>query len=179
MYDLLILGSLLSGDKSAYKLQHIVGLALRPVRKVSNGVLFPVLERLEKEGLIVSELQQSGRKVKMIHLTDKGYEQYLELMKQPVYHDAKRDDVMHFKLLSISSVPQATQIAILEQYRDFSLEDAEGYRKAGAHMTELKSLKSEFGAHYDVVKDVYELDRDLAEMKVAWAEKKLQKLRNK
>ncbi len=39
MYDLLLLGSLITSDKTGYKLQKIVGSALQPMRKVSSGVL--------------------------------------------------------------------------------------------------------------------------------------------
>ena len=63
MYDLLLLGSLITSDKTGYKLQKIVGSALQPMRKVSSGVLYPSLERLEKEGLVTSTIYEDGRKM--------------------------------------------------------------------------------------------------------------------
>ncbi|MFM2487373.1 PadR family transcriptional regulator [Enterococcus avium] len=71
MYDLLLLGSLITSDKTGYKLQKIVGSALQPMRKVSSGVLYPSLERLEKEGLVTSTIYEDGRKMKLWHITTK------------------------------------------------------------------------------------------------------------
>lgn len=52
MYDLLILSMLSSRDMSGYKLAIVLGSTVVPRRKISNGVLYSVLNRMEKAGFI-------------------------------------------------------------------------------------------------------------------------------
>ena len=116
MYDLLLLGSLITSDKTGYKLQKIVGSALQPMRKVSSGVLYPSLERLEKEGLVTSTIYEDGRKMKLWHITTKGVDRFIELMKEKIPSDAKRNDMIHFKLRSLDSVDLTEQLRILDEF---------------------------------------------------------------
>ena len=139
MYDLLLLGSLISGDKTGYKLQKIVGSALQPMRKVSSGVLYPSLERLEKEGLVTSTIYEDGRKMKMWHITTKGVDRFIELMKEKIPSDAKRNDMIHFKLRSLDSVTRSEQLNILEEFQLFIEKDLAFYQKAQADMVEYQA----------------------------------------
>ncbi|MFZ2942377.1 MAG: PadR family transcriptional regulator, partial [Latilactobacillus curvatus] len=52
MYELLMLSALMSRNMSGYKLRIILENAMVPRRKISNGVLYPLLDKLESKGCI-------------------------------------------------------------------------------------------------------------------------------
>lgn len=168
MYDLLLLGSLISSDKTGYKLQKIVGSALQPMRKVSSGVLYPSLERLEKEGLITSTTYEDGRKTKMWHITTKGVDRFIELMKEKIPSDAKRNDMIHFKLRSLDSVSLDEQVKILAEFQAFIESDLNFYQKAQKDMTANQERFPENVERFRVLVEAYELDIQLAKTKLAW-----------
>lgn len=173
MYDLLLLGSLISGDKTGYKLQKIVGSALQPMRKVSSGVLYPSLERLEKEGLVTSMMHEEGRKMKLWHITTKGVDRFIELMKEKIPSDAKRNDMIHFKLRSLDSVTLAEQLDILEEFRLFIEKDLEFYQKAQEDMTEHQARFPENAERFRILGEAYELDIQIAKTKLSWIKKQI------
>ncbi|MDT2827907.1 MAG: helix-turn-helix transcriptional regulator [Enterococcus viikkiensis] len=179
MYDLLILGSLLTGDKTGYKLQKIMSLALSPMRKISNGILYPVLDKLEEQGLVTSHLHEVGRKSKLLHLTEKGREHFFTLMREPVPQDAKREDVLHFKLRSIDSVPVVDQITILMQYREFMQKDLAIYQAAQKEMSEHAERLPDYAQRFQTLVAVYDLDIKVAETKIAWVDQRLKAIERK
>jgi DNA-binding PadR family transcriptional regulator len=182
MYDLLILGSLMIDDKSGYKLQHILGVSLQPIRKVSNGVLNPALHKLERAQYIQATVQNDGRKTKMYHITALGQKRFFELMKQPVAFDTKREDQLRFKLKMMDSVEPAEQLAILEQYREFKLRDLATYTNALAQKKvklEDQTLSPALVERLDTVKANHALDIKLIEVTLAWIDEQLAAVRLK
>lgn len=173
MYDLLLLGSLISGDKTGYKLQKIVGSALQPMRRVSSGVLYPSLERLEKEGLVTSTICEEGRKTKLWHITAQGVERFIELMKEKIPSDAKRNDMIHFKLRSLDSVDLTEQLRILTEFQTFIEKDLAFYQKAQEDMTEFQARFPENAERFRILVEAYELDIQLAKTKLSWIKKQL------
>ena len=173
MYDLLLLGSLISGDKTGYKLQKIVGSALQPMRKVSSGVLYPSLERLEKEGLVTSTSYEEGRKTNLWHITAKGVDRFIELMKEKIPSDAKRNDMIHFKLRSLDSVDLTEQLRILAEFQIFIEKDLMFYQKAQAEMVDSQVRFPENAERFRILVEAYELDIQIAKTKLIWIKKQI------
>lgn len=173
MYDLLLLGSLVTGDKTGYKLQKIVGSALQPMRKVSSGVLYPSLERLEREGLVTSTIYEDGRKLKLWQITAKGVDRFIELMKEKIPSDAKRNDRIHFKLRSLDSVTIPEQLDILEEFQMFIEKDLAFYQKAQEDMIELQTRFPENAKRFCTLAEAYELDIQIATTKLNWIKKQI------
>ena len=173
MYDLLLLGSLITSDKTGYKLQKIVGSALQPMRKVSSGVLYPSLERLEKEGLVTSTIYEDGRKMKLWHITTKGVDRFIELMKEKIPSDAKRNDMIHFKLRSLDSVDLTEQLRILYEFQLFIEKDLMFYQKAQAEMIDSQVRFPENAERFRILVEAYELDIQIAKTKLIWIKKQI------
>lgn len=173
MYDLLLLGSLITSDKTGYKLQKIVGSALQPMRKVSSGVLYPSLERLEKEGLITSTVYEKGRKMKLWHITTKGVDRFIELMKEKIPSDAKRNDMIHFKLRSLDSVTLDEQLEILAEFQSFIEKDLAFYQKAQDEMAEQQERFPENAERFRILVEAYELDIQIAKTKLTWIKRQI------
>ena len=173
MYDLLLLGSLITSDKTGYKLQKIVGSALQPMRKVSSGVLYPSLERLEKEGLVTSTIYEDGRKMKLWHITTKGVDRFIALMKEKIPSDAKRNDMIHFKLRSLDSVDLTEQLRILDEFQLFIEKDLMFYQKAQAEMIDSQVRFPENAERFRILVEAYELDIQIAKTKLIWIKKQI------
>ncbi|MGR8772643.1 PadR family transcriptional regulator [Leuconostoc citreum] len=118
MYELYILGQLLYADRSAYKLRFILENILGANRKVSFGVLYPLLEKMETAGtlMIIEDLDWRGKK--KIHVTAAGRDRFLELMREPVKHNAHMDDIYLFKLNSLSLVDNNLAKKIMMDFRE-------------------------------------------------------------
>ncbi|MFV0557673.1 MAG: PadR family transcriptional regulator [Enterococcus sp.] len=175
MYDLLILGSLVTGEKSGYKLQKIVGAALQPRRKVSSGVLYPALMKLKSDGLIKVTVQEEGRKQKIWHLTETGYQQFLKLMSEKVPSDAKRYDILNFKMRSLDGVSLSIQRAILLEFKEYVEEDLTFYLEKQKEMHTHIPRFPENQARFEILIDALELDIQLAKTKLAWLNQQLAK----
>ncbi|MFV0559243.1 MAG: PadR family transcriptional regulator [Enterococcus sp.] len=173
MYDLLILGSLLSGDKTGYKLQKIVGASLQPMRKVSSGALYPSLEKLENDQLVTAVVREEGRKLKFWHITEKGVDRFVTLMKTRIPSDAKRNDMIHFKLRSLDSVSLEDQVAILNEFREFIINDLDFYQEKKQEMAENIKKIPEHASRFEVLVASYELDIQIAQTKLVWIDNQL------
>lgn len=74
-----IVGLLLDRPNHAYALKQLIGPRLSPSDAVNDGVLYPLLAKLENEGIIAGreEISASNRKRTIYALTDKGKRQFM------------------------------------------------------------------------------------------------------
>jgi DNA-binding PadR family transcriptional regulator len=122
MYELFVLGELMTGDKHGYLLQNILKNAVGPNRRISSGTLYPLINRLIGNGWIRlrdEEGAEGGRARKIYQLTEAGEERFQELMHKPLEHNADIDLVFHFKMVYFGYVPQDVRLACLEQYLQY------------------------------------------------------------
>lgn len=76
----MVLSILAGGESYGYEILHRVALLSGGRVQWSDGMLYPVLRRLEKEGLIAGEWRtmESGRRRRYYHLSKKGRRQLTE-----------------------------------------------------------------------------------------------------
>lgn len=149
MYELLMLSALMSRDMSGYKLRIILENAMLPRRKISNGVLYPLLDKLENKGCIsFAEADQDSRGTKIAHITEEGQRYFAELMAKPVAHDAKWDDAYRFKLRGMNYIDMAEQVSILQDFYNELAEDLHVYIGVKKHLTELKNADENMTDYY-------------------------------
>ncbi|WP_125981295.1 PadR family transcriptional regulator [Loigolactobacillus iwatensis] len=135
MYELLILGILRTHKMSGYKLGQVLESSLVPRRVISNGVMYPLLNRLTKQGYIEEiASRDESRNKKMMQITELGKQRFQELMLLPVAMDAKRESIYRFKFRGMSGVDIATQRAILNEYATATQTDLDVYRHFQAHL---------------------------------------------
>ncbi|MFQ3546285.1 PadR family transcriptional regulator [Halobacillus rhizosphaerae] len=124
MYELFILGELKDKPMHGYLLQYVLGKIIGPDRKMSWGVLYPLLQRLTKEGYITQTLQEQsgpGRPKKILKITDKGLSRFDELMEEPAEYDQNTEDLFHIKLSNFHHINEKLRLAILEQHKSYLL----------------------------------------------------------
>ncbi|WP_353989611.1 PadR family transcriptional regulator [Pediococcus argentinicus] len=120
MYELFVLSELMEGPKSGYRLREIMETTLGPNRKISFGVLYPLLNKLAESGYILIE-NPEDRKKRSITITDAGEAHFKELMKEPIPRNAHTDDLYLIRLDAMQHVDVATQLQILDGYKEEQL----------------------------------------------------------
>ncbi|UOQ44757.1 PadR family transcriptional regulator [Halobacillus salinarum] len=122
MYELFILGELMDKPMHGYLLQYILGKVIGPNRKMSWGVLYPLIESLKKDGCITQEFPPHtgpGRPKKILRITETGEQRFYMLMTQPMDYDQNTEDLFDVKLSNFHHIDIGEKITILEEYRGY------------------------------------------------------------
>jgi len=115
--ELFILGELMEEPQSGYDLRNGLQIFLGHHRKISYGVLYPLLEKLENEGFLeMANLETNGKTKKIASITKEGEEHFFELMKMPVPDGAHSADLYLIKLNVMQHLSFNEQMQLLEQF---------------------------------------------------------------
>ncbi|MCZ2491280.1 transcriptional regulator [Dellaglioa algida] len=182
MYELLILAALMSRNMSGYKLRMILENAMSPRRKISNGVLYPVLDKLKIKGYICFDEDQDSRGTKTAYITESGRDYFHELMEKPVIHDSKWDDMYRFKMRGMNYMSVVDQVAILRDYHGELDEDFHVYTAVKKHLEDLREAHPTTEDYYQWQIRTTDFVMTVLETKMNWIQtqiKEIQKLENK
>lgn len=127
VYELFVLGELMTGPHHGYRLYEIIQRILGPFQRLSWGTLYPLIRRLEQQGLLVSEMGQPpapvsegrGSQRKAYHITTKGRERFFSLMLEPGEYSRDYAEVFTIKLSKFALLSPTQQLVILQQRRDY------------------------------------------------------------
>lgn len=117
MYELFVLGELMDRPMHGYLLQKVLTRIIGPVRQVSWGVMYPLIQRLEKEKCIQMSGKDGNKKVYCI--TEAGRAKFYQLMDEKVNYDGDTKDHFDIKFLNLHHVSTQTQKLIYEDYREY------------------------------------------------------------
>lgn len=130
LYELFILGRLMSQPFHGYLLRQLLGVAIGPTRQISWGVLYPLIRRLEESGLIESRPATGGpadasaegeRQRRIYQITEAGKARFQELMAEPGTYNTDYADTFAIKLSGFAYVSREQQVETLRHYRDYLL----------------------------------------------------------
>ncbi|OOM72032.1 PadR family transcriptional regulator [Clostridium sp. BL-8] len=117
MNELFILGELMEEPQSGYDLRNALQVSLGRHRKVSYGVIYPLLEKLEKDGFVeITTVGSDGKNKKITTITEKGKKRFFELMKMPVPNGAHNADIYSIKLDVMQHLTLDEQMELLNQF---------------------------------------------------------------
>ncbi|HEX6555328.1 MAG TPA: PadR family transcriptional regulator [Ktedonobacteraceae bacterium] len=128
MYELFVLGELMDGPHYGYILRDILGRLLGPFRHISWGVLYPLIRRLEREGLIVpdektdagrSESNQGNQQRKQYRITETGQKRFLALMLETGDYTADYPELFLIKLNNLDHLTNEQKLELLWDYREY------------------------------------------------------------
>lgn len=115
--ELFILGELMEKPQSGYDLRNGLQIFLGRHRKISYGVLYPLLEKLENDGLLgMTNVESNGKAKKIATITKKGEKHFFELMKMPVPDGAHSADIYLLKLNAMQHLSINEQMQLLDQF---------------------------------------------------------------
>ncbi|MFF4405670.1 PadR family transcriptional regulator [Streptomyces sp. NPDC001262] len=122
MLELAILGFLAEGPLHGYELRRRIAQLSGHARPVSDGSLYPAINRLAKAGLLDrrTEPGASAAQRNSLELTDAGRMELLRRLREPTDHDIS-DGTRFFTILAfLSQLPDATdRHAVLRRRLDF------------------------------------------------------------
>jgi DNA-binding PadR family transcriptional regulator len=120
MYELFLLGKLMERPWYGYEFQKVLNAFVGPVRQVSWGTVYPMLRRLEKEGLIrlapSGADPENGRARQRFAITAEGRTKFRELMHPDQLNDANYRDTLRVMMGNFSRVDSATRRRIVDAY---------------------------------------------------------------
>ncbi len=156
VYELFVLGELMVQPLHGYLLHEIVNLILGPFHRLSWGTLYPLIRRLEEEGLITSQVQQRragvlqperGPARKVYTLTEKGRARFFVLMLDPGDYTPDYLDLFAMKFTKFGYLTPAQRLTVLEHYRTFLLTLRDHYRTVGRQVAQEAEI-IEIERHY-------------------------------
>jgi DNA-binding PadR family transcriptional regulator len=127
VYELFVLGELIMGPHHGYRLPLIMQRMLGPFHRLSWGTLYPLIRRLEQQGLITSENEpkatshvlERGQPRKIYVLTEAGRTRFFALMLDVGEYTPDYPDLFAIKLSKFSLLTPAQQLIVLQQYREY------------------------------------------------------------
>jgi len=125
--ELFILGELMNNPMHGYLLHQILNAIIGPTRKISWGVLYPLIHGLLADGLIEQvpdeesegDRQGRGKKKKMYTITEEGRRRFVRLMEEPIPYSPDYEQHFYTKLKNFDLIGRETQYFILHQYKDY------------------------------------------------------------
>lgn len=141
IYELFVLGELMVQPMYGYWLHEVVNRVLGPFHQLSWGTLYPLIRRLEQEGLATSETeprrgllhhgtrtQAQARRV--YHITEAGRERFFALMLAPGEYSHSYPDLFAIKLTKFGFLAPEQRLLVLRHYRGY-LSYLRGYWQSG------------------------------------------------
>lgn len=179
LYELFVLGELMTGDKHGYMLQDVLKHSIGLVRKISSGTLYPLLSRLTDSGrirLFVEEETPGGRTRKIYQITEAGRARFRELMEQPLEPGAEGETefVFRFKMVYFQYVAKDVRLACLEQYLRI-LET--NYGHVNDFESYLRNRKPEPEKQRVQLLRVFDHRKRLAETDIRWVTEEIERIR--
>lgn len=137
LYELFILGELNTGPHHGYLLREILSKILGPFRQVSWGALYPLIHRLEEQGLItldtrsMAAAQRRGEREQrnLYQITREGKARFMELILEPVPFASYETDLFIAKLGYFDYLTTAQQQDILRHHQNYLRAQSEFIQK--------------------------------------------------
>lgn len=116
----------MDGPHHGYLLRDILTRLLGPYRRISWAAIYPLIHRLEREGLIAPEAAGDGRRGatpserrrQSFAITEAGRERFRELMLASVERIAEYRELLTIKLTPLRHLAPDEQRAVLADGRD-------------------------------------------------------------
>jgi DNA-binding PadR family transcriptional regulator len=119
MYELMILGQLSRRPMHGYMIAKIIGHMMGPFRQVQWGALYPVLTRLEQQGLIRTEESaepSDGRGRKVYAITPQGEAYLHDLLLDTEHHLNDYATVFPFKVAFFHRLSPQERLRLARHY---------------------------------------------------------------
>ncbi len=124
MYELIILCRLMVQPSHGYLIGQILNDMIGPYAKVSNGRLYPLLAKLEEQGLIVAYEDagetHGGRKVRSYAITEAGRKRWHALMMDTTSNPGEYNKFFLSKSPYLRLLSSTDRIILLDHYIHYS-----------------------------------------------------------
>ncbi len=124
MYELIVLSLLMRFPLHGYLIAQIANDTIGPWAKLSNGTLYPLLTKLEHQGLItrVKEEQsatQTEQQARTFLITDEGRKRFYQVMMDTSSNIGEYQRVFHLKVPYLDLLPPRECQHLLKHYINY------------------------------------------------------------
>lgn len=124
MYELIILSLLMRFPLHGYLIAQIANDTIGPWARISNGTLYPLLTKLERQGLItrVNEGQsaaQTEQQARTFQITDEGRKRFYQVMMDTSSNIGDYQRLFHLKVPYLDLVPVRERQHLLNHYFNY------------------------------------------------------------
>ncbi|HET8911610.1 MAG TPA: PadR family transcriptional regulator [Ktedonobacteraceae bacterium] len=123
MYELLILASLMYGPWHGYLIARIAHKMIGPWAKISPGTLYPLLARLEQNGLIetlpLGEGLHAQRQVHRYAITSAGRHRFHTLMMDTSSNVGDYPRIFHLKVVHLHLLLPTERLYLIDHYINY------------------------------------------------------------
>jgi DNA-binding PadR family transcriptional regulator len=124
MYELIILSLLTRSTFHGYLIAKIINDVVGPYTKISNGRLYPLLARLEQDGLISfaeepTEEHSKARPVQSYQITEQGRQRFYRLMMDVSSNPGDYQRIFNYKTAMFDMIPVGDRIKLIDHYINY------------------------------------------------------------
>lgn len=189
MYEFIILAQLMNGPAHGYLIAKIINDMIGPFARLSYGRLYPLLAKLEENGLIVAEIDSAGgkhgdRHLRIYTITDAGRMRFQILMNDTSLNLGDYQYLFAYKVTAFTHISVADRLRLIDHFINhcqtniFHLQtETEDMVVKGAEMDELRRISPEQAHGYSRL-DMYSVENivtvlqhsaDIWKLQLEWA----------
>lgn len=123
MYELIILLLLMRFPMHGYLIAHIINDMIGPYARISNGRLYPLLAKLEKDGLIEAddegEQARGERNSRRYRITEEGRWRFHTLMMDTTSNPGEYQRIFTHKVAAFGFLKPAERLYLIDRYINY------------------------------------------------------------
>jgi DNA-binding PadR family transcriptional regulator len=124
MYEFIILAQLMHGPAHGYLIAKIINDIIGPYARLSPGRLYPLLAKLEQNGLIapapgVQGAQQGDRQQRIYKITEAGRMRFHTLMKDTSASPGEYQRLFAYKVTAFAHIAPAERLRLIDHYINY------------------------------------------------------------
>ena len=124
MYELIILSLLMRFPTHGYLIAKIINDLIGPYARISNGRLYPLLAKLEEQGLIEAfegaEQQQRERTSRSYQITEAGRQRFYQLMRDTTSNPGEYQRIFQQKVGVLFLLKPLERLYLIDHYINYS-----------------------------------------------------------
>lgn len=188
MYEFIILAQLMNGPAHGYLIAKIINDMIGPFARLSYGRLYPLLAKLEENGLITAEVDGSGkhhdRQLRIYSITDAGRMRFQLLMNDTGLSLGDYQYLFAYKVTAFTHISVPDRLRLIDHFINhcqaniFHLQtEVEDMVLKGAEMEELRQTSPEQAHGYsrldmhsiENIVNVLQHSADIWKLQLEWA----------
>ena len=168
MYELIILGFLMRSISHGYRISKIINNMIGPYAKVSSGRIYPLFDKLMREGFIDLVTGEGDSRHRQYEITEKGRQRFHQLMMDTTTNLGEYKKLFGFKFGFIDLLQPNEQIYLVEHYINYC--QTHIFFMDG-NMEELKQREAEAPINMWKTFSIMEHTKLQWELEIQWASK--------
>ena len=120
MYEFILLAQLMNGPAHGYLIAKIINDMIGPFARISYGRLYPLLAKLEENGLVAAEVDGSGKQrdhqLRIYTITDAGRMRFQILMDDTNLNPGEYQKLFAYKVTAFSHISPTDRLRLIDHF---------------------------------------------------------------